>query len=185
MSESKEIDANKLYSILLRETENDSVQEVNPKLYISISNFVGKLKSEGYDGVEAKVKDALVNMITDLTSLLLKTRLEKASKSNQIDYSNLLNEEKFILDADEEKFERMDIILSSTLNGKSKFLESVATKHKTKSTVVRFLKEMDQMVGADLAKYGPFKAEDVATIPYENAQALISKNIATKIRWED
>ena len=41
------------------------------------------------------------------------------------------------------------------------------------------------MVGADLAKYGPFKAEDVATIPYENAQALISKNVATKIRWED
>jgi DNA replication factor GINS len=185
MSELKEIDANSLYSILLRETENDSVQEINQELYILISNFVGKLKSEGYDGVEAKVKDALVNMITELTTLLLKIRLEKALKSNIIDYSNLLNEEKFILDAEEEKHERLDIILSSTLNGKSKFLDSVATKHKTKLTVVRFLKETEQMVGADLEKYGPFKAEDVATIPYENAQALISKKIATKIRWED
>ena len=46
MSESKKIDANLLYSILLRETENDSIQEVDPELYISISNFVGKLKSE-------------------------------------------------------------------------------------------------------------------------------------------
>ncbi len=185
MSELKEINAHSLYSILLRETENDAVQEIDSELYILISNFVGKLKSEGYDGVEAKVKDALVNMITDLTSLLLKIRLEKASKSSRIDPSNLLNEEKYILDAEEEKHERMDIILSSTLNGKSKFLDSVATKHKTKSTVVRFLKETEQMVGADLAKYGPFKAEDVATIPYENAQALISKKIATKIRWED
>ena len=185
MSELKEINANSLYSILLRETNNDTVQEIDQQLYISISDFVGKLKSEGYDGVEAKVKDALVNMITDLTTLLLKIRLEKATKSNKIDYSNLLNEEKFILDADEEKHERMDIILSSTLNGKSKFLDSLATKHKTKSTVVRFLKETEQMVGADLAKYGPFKAEDVATIPNENAQALISKNIAAKIRWED
>ncbi len=185
MSELKEINANSLYSILLRETENDTVQEIDSELYILISNFVGRLKSEGYDGVEAKVKDALVNMITDLTSLLLKIRLEKASKSNKIDNSNLLNEEKFILDAEGEKHERMDIILSSTLNGKSKFLDSVTTKHKTKSTVVRFLKETEQMVGADLAKYGPFKAEDVATIPYENAQALISKKIATKIRWED
>ena len=185
MLELKEIDASSLYSILLRETENDSVQEINPELYISISNFVGKLKSEGYDGAEAKVKDALVNMMTDMTSLLLKIRLEKACKSSKIDYSNLLNEEKFILDAEEEKHERMDIILSSTLNGKSKFLDSVATKHKTKSTVVRFLKETEEIVGADLAKYGPFKAEDVATIPYENAQALISKKIATKIRWED
>jgi DNA replication factor GINS len=124
-------------------------------------------------------------MITDLTSLLLKIRLEKASKSNKVDSSNLLNEEKFIFDAEEEKHERMDIILSSILNGKSKFLDSVATKHKTKSTVVRFLKETEQMVGSDLAKYGPFNAEDVATIPYENAQSLISKKIATKIRWED
>lgn len=185
MSESKKIDANSLYSILLRETENDTVQEVSTELYVSISDFVGKLKSEGYDGVEAKVKDALVNMITDLTSLLLKIRLEKATKTNKIDYSNLLDEEKFILDAYEDRNERIDIILSSTLNGKSKLLDSVATKHKTKSTVVRFLKEMDQMIGADLTKYGPFKAEDVATIPYENAQALISKNIVTKIRWED
>ena len=185
MSELKETDVISLYSILLRETNNDTVQEIDHQLYISISEFVGKLKSEGYDGVEAKVKDDLVNMITDLTTLLLKIRLEKAMKSNKIDYSNLLNEEKFILDADEEKRERMDIILSSTLNGKSKFLDSLATKHKTKSTVVRFLKETEQMVGADLAKYGPFKAEDVATIPYENAQALISKNIAAKIRWED
>ena len=185
MSESKKIDVNSLYSILLRETENDSVQEVDSKLYISISNFVGKLKSEGYDGVEGKVKDSLVNMLTELTSLLLKIRLEKATKSTKIDYSNLLDEEKFILDTNEEKNERMDIILNSTLNGKAKLLDSVATKHKTKSTVVRFLKETDQMIGADLAKYGPFKVEDVATIPYENAQALISKNVATKIRWED
>ena len=185
MSETKEIDVNSLYAILLREIENDSVQEINQTLYISIADFVGKLKSEGYDGIEANIKDALVNMITDLTSLLLKTRLEKATKSSKIDYSNLLDEEKFILDADEERNERTDIILSSTLNGKSKFLDSIATKHKTKSTVVRFLKEMDQIIGSDLAKYGPFKAEDVATIPYENAQALISKKIATKIRWED
>jgi len=185
MSEPKEIDVNSLYSILLRETENENVQEIFPELYISISEFVGKLKSEGYDGIEAKVKDALVNMITELTSLLLKIRLEKATKTNKIEYLNLLDEEKFILDADEERHERTEIILSSTLNGKSKFLDSVATKHKTKSTVVRFLKEMDQMIGVDLTKYGPFKAEDVATIPYENAQALISKNIATKIRWDD
>ena len=81
--------------------------------------------------------------------------------------------------------ERKDMILSGALNGKSKLLESVALKHKTKSTVVRFLKEMGQMVGADLEKYGPYKEEDIATLPYENAQALIAKNIVTKIRWED
>lgn len=185
MSESKEIDANSLYTILLRETENDSVQEVKPNLYTLISDFVGQLKSEGYDGVEAKVKEALVNMITEMTSLLLSIRLEKVISSEKSDFTNLLDEEKFILDSQEEMKERREMILSGALNGKSKLLESIAKNHKTKSTVVRFLKETDQMVGADMEKYGPFKAEDVATIPYENAQALIAKNIVTKIRWEN
>jgi DNA replication factor GINS len=51
--------------------------------------------------------------------------------------------------------------------------------------VLRFLQNVDEIVGADLEKYGPFKPEDIATLPYENAQALITKNIATKIHWED
>ena len=88
MSDSEKIDANLLYTILLRETKNDPVQEVNSDLYTSISDFVGQLKSEGYDGVEAKVKTALLNMITDMTSLLLKFRLAKVIQSNNADYTN-------------------------------------------------------------------------------------------------
>lgn len=180
--EELEIDVNSLYATLLRETENDTTQEVSPDLYISISNFVSKLKSEGYDGIESKVKDALVMIITDIVSLLLKIRLEKALNTT---HTNLMNEEKFILDAQTEMEERKEMILSGLLNGKPKFLESISQKHKTKPIVVRFLKETDQIVGADLEKYGPFKVEDIATIPYENAQALITKNIVAKIHLED
>jgi len=185
MSESKGIDVNSLYTVLLRETENDTVQEANTDLYSSISEYLGQLKSEGYDGLEAKVKAALVNMVTEMTSLLLKIRIEKSIQSNQIDYTNLLNEEKFIIDSQDEMQERKEMVLSGALNGKSKLLESIAKNHKTKSTVVRFLKEIDQMVGADMEKYGPFQAEDVANLPYDNAQALIAKKIAMKIRWKD
>ena len=64
-------------------------------------------------------------------------------------------------------------------------LQQLAENHKIKTVVIRFLSEVDEIVGADLEKYGPYKAEDIATIPYENAQALIAKNIATKVRWED
>ena len=67
------------------------------------------------------------------------------------------------------------MILSATINGKSKFLESLAQNHKTKKIVIRFLKDVDEIVGADLEKYGPFKTEDIATVPYENAQALVAK----------
>lgn len=185
MSESKEITAKSLYLILLREAENESVMEVAPELYTSISEYVGKLKNQGYEGAEAKVQDGLISIMSEMTSILLRTRLEKSIKSDSVNYTNLLDEEKFILDAYDDMKERKEMILSGTLSGKSKLLESIAKKHKTKSTVVRFLQEMDQIVGADLEKYGPFKAEDVATIPFENAQALLAKKIVTKIHWED
>lgn len=185
MSESQEIDVNLLYSIVQRETENESVQELDQNLYQTISNFIGKLNRQEYDGIEAKLKEAYVRLISELTELLLRIRLEKASSTDPIDFSNLLAEEKFVIDSEDEIRERKEIILSATLSGKEKLLESISQKHKTKTVVVRFLKEMDEIIGVDLEKYGPFKAEDVATIPYENAQALIIKKIVTKVRWDD
>jgi DNA replication factor GINS len=185
MSETNEIDLNKLHHVVLRETENDSIQEINPDFYRNLSDFIGDLKKQEFDGVESKIKEAIIDTATELTSLLINIRLDKISKSDNIDFKNLLDEEKFILDAEEEQRERTEMILSATINGKSKFLESISQNHKTKTVVIRFLQEVDEIIGADLEKYGPFKTEDIATIPYENAQALISKNIATKVRWED
>lgn len=185
MSETKKIDVNSLYSILLREVENESVQELDSKFYNNIAEFLGNLKNQDYDGVESKIKESLVKMVSELTSLLLKFRIEKATNSEELDYSNLLDEERFILDSQDEMRQRKDTILSATLNGRLKLLETVASNHRSRSIVVRFLKPIDQIVGTDLQTYGPFEAEDVATLPFENARALINKKVAVKIIWED
>ena len=184
MSEENEVNVNSLFSAVLREFENDSIQELEPDFYKTTSKFIGNLKKQEFDGVENKIKNSLITMASELMSLLLHIRLEKMSNSI-IELENLLDEEKYILDAEEERIERSDMILSATINGRSKLLQSISYGHKTKKIVVRFLKDIDELVGADLQKYGPFKSEDIATIPYENAQALISKNMVTKVRWED
>ena len=185
MSESNQIDINSLHHIVLRETENDSILEIDPFFYRNLSVFIGNLRKQEFDGVESKIKDAMIEMATELTSLLINIRLDKILESSDLEIGYLLDEEKFILDSQEEKRERIEMILSATINGKSKFLESLAQNHKTKKIVIRFLNNIDEIVGADLEKYGPFKTEDIATIPYENAQALIAKNVATKVHWED
>ena len=185
MSEPNEIDINSLHAIVLRETESDSIQEIDSNFYRNLSDFIGNLKRQEFDGIESKIKQSLIDMASELTSLLLHNRLEKTIRSDNIDFTNLLDEEKFILDAEEQKRERLEMILSATINGKSKFLESLSQNHKTKTVVLRFLKDVDEIVGADLEKYGPFQPEDIATLPYENAQALITKKVASKIHWED
>ena len=185
MSEENQIDIISLHHTVLRETESDSLLEIAPNFYRNLADFIGNLQKQEFDGIENKIKDAMIEMVTELTSLLIEIRLDKISSSSDLEISNLLDEEKFILDSQEKQKERTEMILSSTLNGKSKFLESLSQSHKTKKIVIRFLHEVDEIVGADLEKYGPFKPEDIATLPYENAQALITKKIATKIHWED
>ena len=123
MSEQNKININSLNALILQEAETDSIQEIDSDLYNSISKLIKNLKSEDYDGVKAKINQAMIKMITDTTSALLKLRLEKAvlEKSNQ---SVLLNEEKYILDSRKEMAERKETILSGILNGKPYSLDN-------------------------------------------------------------
>lgn len=180
----KHMDISFLHSILLREMETDIIQEIDLNFYRTVSEFLGDLKKQEFDGVEDNIRRSMIDIATTMTSLLIQIRIEKITQEKS-EIKNLLDEEKFILDAHEKWHERMDVILSATIRGKSKFLESISQKHKTRLVVVRFLQDIDEIVGADLEKYGPFKSEDIATVPYENAQALIARDAATKVRWND
>ena len=123
MSEQNKININYLHTLVLQESESDAIQEIDSDLYNSVSKFIKNLKGEEYDGVEAKINQAMISMITDTTSALLKLRLEKAvlEKSNQ---SVLLDEEKYILDSRKEMAERKETILSGILNGKPHSLDN-------------------------------------------------------------
>ena len=123
MSEQNKININSLNALILQEAETDSIQEIDSNLYNSISELIKNLKSEEYDGIKAKINQAMIKMVTDTTSALLKLRLEKAvlEKSNQ---SILLDEEKYILDSRKEMAERKETILSGILNGKPHSLDN-------------------------------------------------------------
>ena len=185
MSSLESLDLKNLHVIVMQEFQTDSPQELSTDFFRNLSNFIGKLKNEEYDGIEKKTKNEIISTATNLTELLINRRLEKIFTSSKISYRILTDEEKFIVDSNDEMNERKNMILSGIINGKSKFLEITSTKHKIKPVTVRFVKEFDEIVGVDLEKYGPFKPEDVATIPNENAQALISNGIALKIRIEE
>ena len=183
MSELESLDLKNLHVIVLQEFQTEEIQELNTDFFRNLSNFIGTLKNEEYDGIENKTKNNMITIATSLTELLINKRLEKMSSESS--YSILTDEEKFVFDSNDEMNERKDMIISGIINGKSKFLETTSTKHKTKPIAVRFVKEFDEIVGVDLEKYGPFKPEDIATIPNENAQALISNGIALKVRIEE
>tara|TARA_B000000460_G_scaffold218509_1_gene169011 strand:- start:171 stop:542 length:372 start_codon:yes stop_codon:yes gene_type:complete len=117
MSQQNKINIKYLHTLVLQESENDSIQEIDSNLYTSISELIKNLKSEKYDGVKAKINQAMISIITDTTSILLKLRLEKAVLENS-NQPVLLNEEKYILDSKKEMLERREAVLSGILAGK-------------------------------------------------------------------
>ena len=123
MSEQNEINIKYLHTLILRESETDVIQEMDSNLYNSVSELIKNLKSEEYDGIKAKINQAMIIMITDTTSALLKLRLEKAILENS-NQSILLNEEKYILDSKKEMLERRETIISGILNGKPHSFDS-------------------------------------------------------------
>ena len=123
MPEENKIDVKHLQLLVLQESENSAMQKLDSNLYNSISKFIGDLKSDECDGIDAKIKNALLDMVTELASSLLKLRLEKASLNNS-NSSTLLDVEKYILDSQKEMEERKETILSRIMNGKPELLGS-------------------------------------------------------------
>ena len=123
MSQQNEININYLHRLALQELESDTIQETNSDLYNSISKLLKNLKDEKHDGIEEKLNQVMIDMITEMTSTLLKLRLEKATLGNS-NTSVLLDEEKYILDSKAEMAERMETILSGILKGEPHNLDT-------------------------------------------------------------
>ena len=123
MSQQNEININYLHRLALQELESDAIQETNSDLYNSISKLLKNLKDEKHDGIEEKLNQVMIDMITETTSTLLKLRLEKATLGNS-NTAVLLDEEKYILDSKAEMAERMETILSGILKGEPHNLDT-------------------------------------------------------------
>ena len=59
---------------------------------------------------------------------------------------------------------------------------SAFPEKKQETIMVRIIKDLPAIIGVDLKTHGPFKAEDVATLPFENAESLIRQKAAVEVR---
>ena len=68
--------------------------------------------------------------------------------------------------------------MNGVLSGRS---SSVEPREKAKNHVLRFLKEVPAIIGVDMKPYGPFRPEDVASVPVENARVLVKQGLAVEV----
>jgi DNA replication factor GINS len=163
-----------VFKMLEKEIETPTLQSIEPDTFQKIAEALGGLKEQPYEGVEARVRDRMVEMLEISSILMIETRQVKISSSEEIlDYSKLTDEEKYILDGKRESNKRVDEVVAALVKGRPKVLESISAKMRSKQIVVRFLKPIEAFVGIDMNKYGPYAQEDVASLPFENARSII------------
>ncbi len=171
-----------VYRLLRAELESSSLQAIEPGTYQRLAAAVGSLRGQGYEGIEAKIRDRMVELLAGSASLLLEIRLRKIRANLEpLDYSKLTDEEKYVLDSRRESDRRSNEVIMATVKGRAKVLESISVKVRSRQIVVRFVKSMESFVGVDMNKYGPFQQEDVATLPFENARSIIESGVALEV----
>ena len=196
----KSVTIKEVYSLLLKEVQMPTLQSIPFDIYKSVAATLENLKAQEYEGLNRDLRDRIVNILSQCLILLLHIRQrklleqptqvesQKAETSSLeleilpgVDYSKLTNEEKYILDAQREFNIRKRSVLAATLQGRPKVLESISSRFLSKQTVVRFIKPMEQFIGVNMAKYGPYHEEDVAVLPFENARSLMENGIAVQL----
>ena len=174
------------YNILLKEYQISSLQEIPYDTYQRLAITIGNLKAKEYNVIENKIVQKIIENLSIISNLLLQTRIEKIMIGNinsnlEIGYSKMTDEEKFIIDGEIQSKRNKKEITALISNGQSKILEKITDTIKQKKLLIMFIKPMEQFVGVDMYKYGPFKVGDVANLPFENALSLVNNKIATEI----
>jgi DNA replication factor GINS len=183
---------NFISGLLLKEVQIPTLQYLSPDTFQMIARFIRNLSLQKYEDIELKIRDELIRLTSLATRLLIEVRCLKLI--SEIDegldlpailaseqYSKLTEEEKYVLEANLDAFKKKESLVLASTEGREKMLKIFSKLVHSRKVIVRFLKPIEQFIGVDMNKYGPFLKEDVAVLPFENARSLIEDGTAEEI----
>jgi len=177
-----------LYEAWRKEKENVEVQLLPKDFFDRLAQYVKRLREEGRMLDEKTTRARLLlresKNVKKLCSELIQLRYEKVLRrvmagETVVKEGLTDNEEKLFQEiaASTESFQNF---LKGVLSGRSPSVE-IEVKEKAKKRVLRFLQEIPAIIGVDMKTYGPFKPEDVASVPAENARVLVKQGLAVEV----
>jgi len=177
---------NELYRVWRSEKENAELQVLPKDFYIKLAEYVKKIRTESRMLDEKTTRAKLLThesknvqkMIQELVLLRHEKTLQKALTGETIPTEGLTEEEEKLAKDVAPPFESFQVFLKTILSGRKPQLEVM---EKPKKKVLRFTKEIPAIIGADMKTYGPFKPEDIASLPPENAKILVKQGVAVEV----
>jgi DNA replication factor GINS len=179
---------NQLYAVWKKELESPELQKLPTDFYSEISSYFKKLREESRMLDKRTVKAELLEtemknvklMVHGLIRIRYKKLIKKTSEGQKLPLESLTTHEEKIFTEFLSLTEVYRNFVKALLQGHGSEFKA-ESKHKM--VVLRFFREIPEIMGVDMKTYGPFKAEDIASIPVENAKILIKRGLAEKVEF--
>ncbi len=174
-----------LYEAWLKEKEEPELQKLPRDFYRRAADYVKKIK-EGRRMLDEKTTKARLmkseweyakRMIKELIALRYEKVLERIREDGDVPVEALTDEEKALY---KDAIPLKDSLLSLIKDVSRGVIKGIK-REEERYVLVRFLREVPAIIGSDMKTYGPFKPEDLATIPVENARTLIKQGVAIEV----
>ncbi len=172
---------NDLYKAWKTEKTSENAQPLPSDFYQRAAGYLKGLEDDSTTSDTRTIQGRLLLHEKEMAQRLLEeikeTRLQKFVNSvkndRPITTDGLTEQEKMLV---------LQFNESVALFKESKVAKlETAPEEITKLSVVRFLNDVPEIVGVDLKIYGPYKKEEVGSLPNENAQAFVKQGLAKEI----
>lgn len=168
------------------ESTSESLIPLPTDFYSNLSAYTQKLKrsaSSGASEVSVRLIASQSEMIESMVRQLLRLRTKKAMQQGAL--LQLLPEERYVCSAEQKFQKRFQTLVDAVSSGQPSFVEFAHLTESQRSVTVRFVRPVNELVGLDMRHYGPFEADDVASIPAASADILIAGGEAVEVYTRD
>jgi DNA replication initiation complex subunit (GINS family) len=198
---------NELFQAWKIEKENVEVQPLPKDFFTRLAQYFKRLQEESRMLDDKTVRARLLleesKNVKRLSEKLIRLRyekaLEKAKAGEPLPTDSLAFEEERLFKEVVGSAEAFTSFLRDVLSGKSsdvKTRNAEETQNEdvkdslgegetavvgARKSVLRFVQSVPGIIGVDMKPYGPFKPEDVASVPVENAKVLVKQGLAVEV----
>lgn len=175
-----------LYKVWKLEAEQADLEKLPAEFYSNVVEYMKRLREQGRMLDKRTLKTSLLKqelqnarlMIQGLVQIRYHKVVARLAKGEDIGEDALTPEEKMIYSRISPFSETIRSFVQDVIRGQA---PKPKVETGQKRVLLRFVKEVPGIIGADMKTYGPFKVEDVAALPVENTRILIKQGLAEKV----
>lgn len=169
-----------------KELSTQTLQPLDQRFYSDLTEYVRNLtfRLKEAQGVQRTLLEGEINnlkmVLNKLVDLRVKKMFQTIASTGELGLNLLADDEAKLVEALNHVVREVKALKSIP------FVKPEEAAEPIRKTILRFIKPVPRIVCTDLKAYGPFNPEDVATLPSSDAEKLVERGVAVRVKpFED